>query len=254
MLSHTKQQLAQMKLNGFILALEEQEQQKLSGLSFEERLSFLVEKEFMYRENKQRENRLKAAKLKPGRAEAIDFETKRGIRREQLLSLCHLGWVTQHRSIIITGPTGTGKTFIACSLANKACIAGHQTRYFRLLHFMHEVTVASREHRLQRFLTGLNKTAVLVLDDFGLMVLDEEQRHLLLEVLEQRYETASTIITSQLPVEDWYEHLNDPVIADALLDRIVHQSERIVLKGESLRKAKAQGEGEKETCKGGEKV
>lgn len=235
MLSHTKQQLAAMKLNGFILALEESEQQT-SALSFEERLAFLVEREFIYRENKKNENRLKLAKLKPGDFEHIDFDIKRGLNRQKFLSLLHLKWVEQQKSIIITGPTGTGKTYIACALAHKACTAGYHVRYFRLLHFMHDITVASREHRLQRFLTNLNKVHVLVLDDFGMTPLDDEQRHLLLEILEQRYETTSTIITSQLPVDAWYEHLNDPVIADALLDRIVHQAERIVLDGDSLRK------------------
>ena len=114
---------------------------------------------------------------------------------------------------------------------------------------MHDITIASREHRLQRFLIHLNKISVLVLDDFGMTPLDEEQRQLLLEVLEQRYETTSTIITSQLPIDSWYEYLNDPVIADALLDRIVHQAERITLKGESLRKVKKDLSCKKETSK-----
>lgn len=244
MLTHTKQQLAAMKLNGFILALEEPEQQT-TMLSFEERLAFLVEREFIYRENKKNQNRLKQAKLKPGNFEHLDFEVKRGLHRQQLLSLLHLQWVEQPQSIIITGPTGTGKTYLACALAHKACIAGHPVRYFRLLHFMHDMLVAAREHRLQRFLTHLNKIPVLVLDDFGMVPLNEEQRQLLLEVLEQRYETTSTIITSQLPVDAWYEYLNDPVIADALLDRIVHQAERIALEGDSLRKLK------KYSCKKG---
>lgn len=238
MLSHTKQQLAAMKLNGFILALEEQEQQLNSSLSFEEKLAFMVEREFIYRENKKNNNRLKLAKLKPGNIEHIDFKANRGLDRQHLLSLLHLNWIQHHQSIIITGPTGTGKTFIACALAHKACSSGYQVRYFRLLHFMHDITVASREHRLQRFLINLNKIHVLVLDDFGMTSLDEEQRHLLLEILEQRYETASTIITSQLPIDAWYEYLNDPIIADALLDRIIHQADRIILSGDSIRKLK----------------
>jgi DNA replication protein DnaC len=248
MLSHTKQQLAAMRLNGFILALEESEQQA-STLSFEERFAFLVEREFIYRENRKNENRLKLAKLKPSNFEHIDFNIKRGLNRQQLLSLLHLKWVEQHQSIIITGPTGTGKTYIACALAHKACTAGFNVRYFRLLHFMHDITVASREHRLQRFLTNLNKIPVLVLDDFGMTPLDEEQRHLLLEILEQRYETGSTIMTSQLPIDAWYEYLNDPVIADALLDRIVHQAERITLGGDSLRKLKKFSSCKKESPK-----
>lgn len=235
MLFHVKQQLAAMKLHGFILALEEQENQN-SALSFEEKLAFLVEREFIYRENKKNENRLKMAKLKLSNMEHIDFDIKRGVNRQQLLLLLQLSWVQQHQSMIITGPTGTGKTYIACALGHKACTSGYHVRYFRLLHFMHDITVASREHRLQRFLNQLNKIHVLILDDFGMMPLDDEQKHLLLELLEQRYTTASTIIASQLPIDTWYEHLNDPVIADALLDRIVHQAHRIILTGDSLRK------------------
>lgn len=248
MLAHTKQQLAAMKFNGFILALEEPEQQT-AMLSFEERLAFLVEREFIYRENKKNQNRLKQAKLKLGDFEHIDFDVKRGLNRQQLLSLLHLQWVNQPQSIIITGPTGTGKTFLACALAHKACTAGHHVRYFRFLHFMHDVMVAAREHRLQRFLTHLNKIHVVILDDFGMTALDEEQRQLLLEVLEQRYEITSTIITSQLPVDAWYEYLNDPVIADALLDRIVHQAERVMLEGDSLRKLKKYSSCKKEAAK-----
>jgi len=240
MLHHTKQQLAAMKLSGFIIALEEQEQQTATPLSFEERFALMVEREYALRENRKNENRLKAAKLKPGDAEHIDFDLKRNLKRPVILSLMQLNWVKQRQSILITGPTGTGKTYLACALARKACVMGHQVRYFRMLHFLHDITVAAREYRLQRLLQQLAKVDVLVLDDFGMNSLDEEQRQLLLEVLEQRYEHGSTILTSQLPVDTWYDYINDPIIADAILDRIVHHAEKITLKGESVRKLKGQ--------------
>ncbi|MGE3920919.1 MAG: IS21-like element helper ATPase IstB [Gammaproteobacteria bacterium] len=239
MLEHTKQKMASLRLNGMLLALEEQGTQLTSPLSFEERLALLIEREYSHRENQRLSNRLKQAKLKPTcSVESIDFQHARGLHKQQLLSLASDTWIKQHRTIMITGPTGTGKTFFACALAHKACLLGFTSRYYRLLHLMHDVVIAYRESKLQRYLTQISKIDVLIIDDFGMNALDEEQKRLLLEILEQRYETRSTIITSQLPVGQWYEYLNDPIIADALLDRIVHQAENISLQGESMRKTR----------------
>lgn len=240
MLEQTKQQMAALRLNGMLLALDEQIESPPHQLSFEERLALLVDREYLHRENQRLANRLKHAKLKPACAfEQVDFQTARGLNKQHYIALSNGAWIKQQRSIIITGPTGTGKTFLACALAHKACLLGFSARYARLLHLMHDVLVAYREGKLPRMLTTLNKIDVLIIDDFGMMMMDDEQKRLLLEILEQRYELRSTIITSQLPINLWYEHLNDPLIADALLDRIVHQSEKISLTGESLRKTKS---------------
>lgn len=240
MLEQTKQQIASLRLSGMLSALEEQLRNPPNQLSFEERLALLIDREIIERDNRKLSNRLKQAKLKSGCSmEQIDFHSARGLNKSRLLSLANLSWIKLHKTILITGPTGVGKTFIAQSLAHKACLNGFTARYFRLLHLMHDVTVAYRDGTLQRFLNTLSKYDVLIIDDFGMLVMDAEQKRLLLEILEARYELRATVITSQLAIEDWYEYLNDPLIADALLDRVVHQAEKIILMGESMRKIKA---------------
>jgi DNA replication protein DnaC len=238
MIEQTRSQLQTMKLIGLLNAFDEQLRAPLHQLSFEERLSLLIDSEFQSRENKRLTSRLKCAKLKPAAIEHIDFKTSRGLKKNQCLSLLNLQWVKQSRTVIITGPTGTGKTYLSCALAHKACLEGYTARYYRLLPLMHDLTMAYHDNKLPRLLTTVSKIQVLILDDFGLMTLDDLQKRLLLELLEQRYETTSTIITSQLPIASWYEYLNDPLLADALLDRIVHQAEKINLQGESFRKIK----------------
>lgn len=242
MLEQTKQQIASLRLNGMLAALEEQLRNPPHQLSFEERLALLIDREVLDRDNRKLANRLKQAKLKQGACiEQLDFRKERGLHKPQLHSLANLAWIKCHRTILITGPTGSGKTFIAQALAHKACLSGYTARYVRLLHLMHDIVVAYREGNLQRFLASIAKYDVLIIDDFGMLVMDAEQKRLLLEIFEQRYELRSTIITSQLAVEEWYDYLNEPLIADALLHRIVHQAEKIVLSqtSESMRKLKA---------------
>jgi DNA replication protein DnaC len=240
MLENTKQQMAALRLYGMIAALDEQILHPPQQLSFEERFALLIERESLHRENQRLANRLKQAQLKNASLEAIDFSSPRDLNKSQLLTFSQGAWLHQKRSIIITGPTGTGKTFIACALAHKACLLGFTSKYYRLLHLIHDITIAYRESKLSRFLFLINKLDVLIIDDFGMMIMDDEQKRLLFEILEHRYEIKSTIITSQLPINHWYDYLNDPLIADALLDRIVHLSEKISLSGESLRKVKSQ--------------
>lgn len=240
MLEQTKQQIASLRLSGMLAALEEQLMSPPHQLSFEDRLALLIDREVLHRDNQRLSNRLKQAKLKSGCSmEQIDFQSARGMNKSQCLTLSNMSWIKLHRTILITGPTGVGKTFIAQALAHKACLNGFTARYFRLLHLMHDAIVAYRDGNLQRFLTAITKYDVLIIDDFGMLVMDAEQKRLLLEILEHRYEQRATIITSQLAVEDWYDYINDPLIADALLDRVVHQAEKISLTGESMRKTKA---------------
>jgi DNA replication protein DnaC len=240
MLEQTKQQMAAMKLYGMILALDEQLNTSPKDLTFEERLSLLIDREYHYRENQRLTNRLKQAKLKSHCAiEHIDFKQARGMDKQHILTLAKGHWIQQRRPILITGPTGTGKTFLACALAHKACLLGFSARYYRLLHLLNEIAIAFYDKKLQRFLINLSRIDVLIIDDFGMMAMDDEQKRWLLEILESRYEIRSTIMTSQLPVTQWYEHLNDLLIADALLDRVVHQAEKIALTGESMRKINA---------------
>lgn len=239
MLEQTKQNIAKLRLNGMLAALEEQELNPSLQLSFDERLALLIDREIVYKDNQKLKNRLKQAQIKSNCSmEQIDFQSTRGINKSHILGLANMSWVKLHRSVLITGPTGVGKTFIAQALAHKACLNGHIARYYRLLHLMHDATVAYHEGSLKRFLTAINKYDILIIDDFGMLVMDSEQKRLLLEILEDRYEQKSTIITSQLAIEDWYEYINDPIIADAILDRIIHHSEKIILSGESLRKNK----------------
>lgn len=239
MLEQTKHQMAALRLHGMLLGLEEQSAMQ-HALTFEERLSLLIEREHHYRENQRLANRLKQAKLKASCSiEQVDFQYVRGFTRPQLLALANPLWIEQHRSIIITGPTGTGKTFLACALSHKACLLGFTARYYRLLHLLHDIVLAYREGKFQRFLLQIQKFDVLVIDDFGMMAMEDEQKRLLLEILEHRYDVRSTIMTSQLPIAQWYESIDDPLIADAMLDRIVHQAEKISLTGESIRKTKS---------------
>ncbi|HBD7287331.1 TPA: IS21-like element helper ATPase IstB [Legionella pneumophila] len=241
MLEHTKQQIASLRLNGFLAALEEQCANPPYQLSFEERLALLIDRELVERDNQKLKNRLKQAKLKPNCSmEQIDYQATRTLKKAQILALMNMSWITLNRTILITGPTGVGKTFIAQALAHKACLHGYTARYYRLLHLMHEVSVAYHEGALSRFLTTMNKADVLIIDDFGMLTMDAEQKRLLLELLEHRYEQKATIITSQLVIEDWYEYINDPLIADAILDRIIHHAEKIIIDGDSLRKNKPQ--------------
>ena len=237
----TLQNLRLLKLFGMVQAVESLlESPDNQSLSFEERLGLIVDTELTYRENKRLRSRLKAAKLAQSAA-IEDLETKngRGLDRSIIASLATSDWVRMNHNIIIQGATGVGKSFLACALAHKACRDGFTIAYERTSRLLEELTIAKVDGRYSKLLASIKRRDVLVLDDFGLTPLNQEQRRDLLEILEDRYDQHSTVITSQLPVDHWHEIIGDPTIADAILDRVVHNAHKVHLKGESRRKVKA---------------
>jgi DNA replication protein DnaC len=242
MLTHpTLDKLQRLKFTGMAAALAEQMQMPdIEELAFEERLGLLVDREITERENRRLSSRLRRARLKHNAAlEDIDYRHPRGLDKSLIQSLAACRWVTEHLNILITGPTGVGKTWLACALAQKACREGHTALYLRLPRLLQEMAIAKGDGRYPKLLTALARTDVLVLDDWGLAKLAGEQRRDLLEILEDRYGARSTLATSQLPVEKWHELIGDPTLADAILDRLVHNAYKINLKGGSMRKRKA---------------
>jgi DNA replication protein DnaC len=238
----TFEKLYAMKLVGMADALKDQMgRTDMDGLTFEERFGMLVDAQALFRENKRMKRLLENAKLKVSASmEDIDYRTSRGLDKSVFLKLGTCEWIRQHQNVIVVGPTGVGKTFLACALAHKACREGMSSFYIRTPKLYYMLAMARADGSYARVLARLAKTSVLILDDLGLAALTDTERQDLLEVIEDRHGSASTIITSQLPVEHWHEVIGDPTIADALLDRLVHNAHKITLKGESMRKRKTQ--------------
>ena len=239
MLTHpTVDKLQQLRCAGMAQALAEQlDSSEVVALSFEERLGLLVDREITERHSRQLTNRLRRARLKHDAClEDVDFRHRRGLDKPLVLSLADGRWVRDHLNVLICGPTGVGKSWIACALAHSACRHGHSALYLRLSRLLSSLAIARADGRYPKLLESLAKTQVLVLDDWGLSPLSAEHRHDLLEVLEDRHGVRSTIVTSQLPVEKWHDVIGDPTLADAILDRLVHNAYRLELKGDSMRK------------------
>jgi DNA replication protein DnaC len=242
MLNHpTLDKLRTLKFYGMILGLHDQSQHPaIDQLSFEERFGLLVDRELTDRLDRRLKNRLLHAKLKQQAClEDIDYQTHRGLDKALVHSLHDCQWVKKHLNILITGPTGVGKSWIACALAQKACREGYTALYQRLPRLFQELPLAKGDGSYSKLLTRLGKTDVLLLDDWGLAKLTAEQRRDVLEILEDRHGTRSTIVTSQLPLEQWHASIGDATLADAIMDRLVHNAYKINLKGESLRKRQA---------------
>jgi DNA replication protein DnaC len=241
LINQTLEKLRLLKLNGMAEAFQEQLTKPQPDLDFESRLSFLIEKEWYLRDNRRLKRRLRQAKLKQAASiEDIDFKHPRGLNKANILELARMQWVQKNLNLLITGPTGCGKTFIACALAHKACLTGFTSRYYRLPRLWQELKVAKADGTYSNWLSQIAKINLLILDDWGLVSPNEEQRRDLLEILDDRYQNASTLITSQLPTTHWHEHLNDATLADAILDRLLHNSIRIEFdkNSDSLRKNK----------------
>lgn len=234
----TMEKLAALRLEGMAQALEEQRRQSdISQLDFEERLALLVERQWLWRENRALAARLHHAQLKVAASvEDIDYRHPRGLKRAQIEQLRASQWVGKHRHCLITGPTGTGKTYLACALAHQACRDGHGVCYFYAPKLFRELQNAHADGSLMKLLKKLARASLLVIDDFGVAAVTGKQYRDLLEILDDRHGLGSTLITSQFPVEEWHGVINDATVADAILDRLVHNAYRLELKGESIRK------------------
>lgn len=242
MLRHpTLEQLHQIGLTGMAKAFEELiSTRDADALGFEDRLAILIEREVAWRANKRTEARLRHAKLRQRAAvEDVDYRAPRGLDRALFQKLIGGQWIAERQNLLITGPCGVGKSWLACALAHKACRDNRRTLYARLPRLLEDLGLARADGRYPRLLKSLARVELLVLDDWGLAPLGAEQRRDLLEIVDDRHDRASTLVTSQLPVDRWHDIIGDPTLADAILDRLIHNAHRVELVGDSLRRRRA---------------
>lgn len=239
LIQQTLQHLRDLKLIGMADALKEQQKQPaMHALSFEERFGLLVDLEITDRSNRRLSNLLRQAKLRQHACvEDIDYLHPRGLIKNKMATLINCDFIHQHHNILITGPTGCGKSWLACALGQQACRQGLRVRYWRAPRLLEELRIAHADGSYSKLLSQLAKMDLLILDDFGLEELQASDRKDLLEIIEDRHKLKSTLITSQLAVKHWHEHIGEPTIADAILDRLMNHAYKIDLKGESMRKA-----------------
>jgi DNA replication protein DnaC len=233
------EKLISMRLHGMAEALKiQQKDTTASDLSFLERLAILVDHQWSWRENQALDRRMKAAKLRSNALiEEIDFRSARGLDKSVIRALSQQsGWAAKHENIFILGPTGVGKSFVACALAQKACRDGYSAFYVRTQALFRDLALARADGSLRHLLARLGRIDVIVIDDWAMAPLTETERRDFWEICEDRYQRRSTILTSQLPVARWHEQIGDPTLADGILDRLVHNAHRIEMKGESMRK------------------
>lgn len=239
MLTHPSiEQLQQMKLFGMAQSLCEQLQDgHAKTLSFDERLGLLIQRESSARINKRLQHLLKVAKLRYSQAclEDIDYRPQREIDKSMIAKLALNDWIREHKNVIVTGATGTGKSWLACALGHKCCLLGFKVRYWRLSRLLEELMLGKADGRYLSLIKALEKIDLLILDDWGMVKLQVEQQQALLDVLDDRYQKRSTVVTSQLPVKHWHEQQSDPTFADAIMDRVLSDAYHLELKGDSMR-------------------
>jgi DNA replication protein DnaC len=241
LIQQTLTQLKHLKLTGMAAALERQATlPNMQALSFDERLGSLVDEEMNYRENRKLARILREAKLKFPAAcvEAIDFRGQRGLDQSQVNGLTSCDWIRHHQNLLLTGASGCGKTWLACAFGNQAARKGFTVLYRRMPRLLESLEVAHGDGSLPKLRLQLERASLLILDDWGLTPMGPMARHDLLEIIDDRIGVASTIITSQLPLDAWHSYIGDPTFGDAIMDRLVHSAHQLPLKGESLRKMK----------------
>lgn len=235
-------QLRILKLNGMAdaLALQWNQPHTYDDLSFDERIGLLINQEVTSRDNNRLQRLLKAARFKiTARLEEVDYTHPRGLKKSQIAALQSGDWINKKHNLVITGPTGCGKTYLACAIGHHACHQGHSVRYFRATRLFEALTIAHGDGSYLKLIAQLAKADVLIIDDWGLETLTQSQRNDLLEIMEDRHGSKSTIFTSQLPTTKWHTHIGDATLADAILDRLLHNAHKLNLRGESMRKLKS---------------
>ena len=234
------EKLTSMKLWGMLEGLREQiENPQYKKLSFEERLGLILDREWNIRQDRGLKRRLQIARFREVAVmEDLDLSTKRGLNRSQVLYLAQQDWIRQKLNAIITGPTGAGKTYLACAIGNAACRNNFSVRYFQMSRLLQKLTLSQADGSYPKLLNSMAKAQLLIIDDWLRTPLSKSQTNDILEVIEDRYKRSSTILATQIPVADWHERMANPTLADAIMDRVIHNAYRLELKGESMRKRK----------------
>ena len=235
-------QLRKLRLGAMADAIQLQLEQvsTYEGLSFVERMSLLIDHELLSRDQNKQARLIRLAKFKlMANIQDIDYGHRRNIKKDQIAHLAQTAWLDKAQNLLVTGPCGSGKTYLGCAIGHNACLHGYSARYYRLSRLLLEMTQAKADGSYQKLLKQLAKTDILIIDDWGLEPLEQAHRHDLLEIMDDRHGEASTIVISQLPTTEWYASIGDNTLADAILDRLMHNAHRLELQGESMRKLRA---------------